>query len=145
MKQKPYFRRTYFIPLPIEFIGKEPCTFAGPPQRRFGIATHDRINEGIQDLRQFHIMFRQIFSPAARTTGLQRRQLDRTFQFLDSFSDRRHGNSRCLLHDTDASPSELSGFDSTPKPLGTLGERRRHELKFFLNITNNCVAFHAKS
>jgi len=135
-------QRRLFLSLPIEFTGKESCAFTGPSQRRFWIATHDRINKSVQGMGQFRIMLRQIFSSTSWKTRLQRCQFDRLFQFLDSSPNRWHGNSRCLLHETDTSSSKLTSFDGAPNSPGTLGKRRRHQLKLFPNITNYCLAVH---
>ena len=76
-----------FVPALSQLTGKPPQTFAGPTQRRHGIAARIGINEGVQILQQLRRGRDQGFAAAAGAANPSRLQCLRRRQVIQAPPD----------------------------------------------------------
>jgi hypothetical protein len=94
-------------------------TLTGPPQRGFRITAAQRLDQGVEAVRQVRIVQFQQPSPTTGPPDTARRQRC-VVQFSQALRDGDARQATGATHDGDPAPAELPGFTRGEEPAGPL-------------------------
>src|SRR5487761_1747999 len=144
LQQIPHRRRSNRISLSRQFLGQPPCTLAGPPKGRHGIASTLRFNQVFQRRLESRTDNRCFFAARSGASLSSGRWYIAVAEFSNSAPNCRVSHARSCAHHRNTAPTQRHRFDSRPASASAFRQLIGEPLELVLKPLNNTMIHHRR-